>query len=101
MTPADERLRALLEMDEPPARDPAFSAAVMEQVMRRRWLQDLGFLAGLSLVGGAALWGLWPVLEPALIAISGRLAPAAAALAVGASALAALRALPGQGEVPA
>jgi hypothetical protein len=100
MTAADDRLKALFAADAPPARDPAFAAAVMLRVARRRCLQDLAFLAGLSALGAAALWGFWPVLEPALAALSGRLAPAAAALAVGASALAALRALPGQAQVP-
>jgi hypothetical protein len=99
MTVADERLKALFATDEPPARDPAFSAAVMERLMRRRCLQDMALLAGLSVLGAMALWGLWPTLQPALVAISGQLAPAAAALAIGASALAALRALPGQAEI--
>jgi len=36
----DDRLKALFAYDEPPARDPAFSAAVMEKIMRRRFLAD-------------------------------------------------------------
>jgi hypothetical protein len=90
MTPADDRLKALFAADEPPARDPAFSAAVMERLARRRCLQDLAFLGGLSGLGGLALWAIWPVLQPALTAISGELAPAAFGLAVALSAVAML-----------
>jgi hypothetical protein len=96
MTTADDRLKALFAEDEPPARDPAFSAAVMERMARRRWLQDLGLLAGVSAVGGVALWGFWPLIHPALTSVSGELAPAVVALVVALSALGALRALPGQ-----
>ncbi|HEV2533219.1 hypothetical protein [Phenylobacterium sp.] len=90
MTPADARLKALFAHHAPPARDPAFSAAVVERLVRRRCLQDLALLGGLSTVGGVALWGLWPVLQPALIAVSDRLAPSAWALAVAFCAVAAL-----------
>lgn len=89
MTP-DDRLKSLFAQDEPPARDPAFSTAVTERLVRRRWLQDLGLLAGLTLVGGVALWATWPVLHPALTAVSDRLAPAAWALALAFSAVAIL-----------
>ena len=90
MTPADERLRALFAQDEPPPRDPVFQAAVMERLARRRCLQDLAFLAGLSLIGAIGLWALWPVLHPALTAVSGELAPAAAVLAAALTAVAIL-----------
>lgn len=90
MKPADDRLTALFATDEPPAQDPAFSAAVMERLARRRWLQDIAFLAGVSGVGGLALWGAWPLLQPALIALSGQLAPAAFGLALALSAVAML-----------
>jgi hypothetical protein len=96
---ADDRLKALFAQDEPPARDPAFSAAVMEKMVRRRWLQDLGLLAGVSAVGGTALWGFWPLVQPALTTVSGQLAPTAVALVVAVSALAALKALPGLAPV--
>jgi hypothetical protein len=96
MMSADDRLKALFAEDEPAARDPAFSAAVIERMARRRWLQDMGMLAGVSAVGGVALWGFWPLIHPALGALSGELAPAAVALVVALSALGALRALPGQ-----
>lgn len=95
MSAADDRLKALFAQDAPPARDPAFSAAVMEGLARRRCLQDLAFLATMSLVGAVALWAAWPVLHPALTALSGELAPAAVAVAV---ALSALAVLGGQGD---
>lgn len=82
----DDRLRALFAYDEPPARDPAFSSAVMEQVMRRRFMADMAFLSGVSALGGTALWALWPSLQPVLVTVSQGLAPAmvAGALALGA-----------------
>lgn len=89
-TPADGRLKALFAADAPPARDPAFSTALMERMARRRCLQDLGFLAVLSVLGAVGLWGLWPVIDPALTAISTQLAPAAFALAIALSAVAVL-----------
>lgn len=90
MTSADDRLTALFAQDEPPTYDPAFSTAVMERLVRRRWLQDMAFLAGLSALGGVVLWGVWPVLQPALTAVSGELAPAAFGVAVALSAVAML-----------
>ena len=96
MTPADERLKALFACDEPPARDLAFSTAVMERLARRRCLQDLAFLAGVTALGAIALWALWPVLEPALTTLSGRLAPGAVALALAISAISVLGAQLGQ-----
>lgn len=94
MTP-DDRLKALFSDSEPPARDPAFLAAVNERLVRRRWLQDMAFLGGVSVVGAIALWAVWPVIEPALLAVSDRLAPAAWALAL---AFAAVAILGGFGE---
>jgi hypothetical protein len=83
----DDRLKALFAHDEPPARDPAFSSAVMEELMRRRFLTDVAMLSGVSVLGGTALWALWPSLQPAVVAVSQGLAPAivAAALALGAA----------------
>jgi hypothetical protein len=83
----DDRLKALFAYDEPPARDPAFSSAVMEKLMRRRFLADVAMLSGVSALGGTALWALWPSLQPAVVAISQGLAPAivAGALALGAA----------------
>jgi hypothetical protein len=83
----DDRLKALFAHDEPPPRDPAFSSAVMAQVMRRQFILDVAFLSGVSALGGTALWALWPSLQPVLVATSQGLAPAmlAGALALGAA----------------
>lgn len=86
MTQADDRLKALFAQDEPPARDAAFSMAVMERLMRRRFLEDVAILCGVSVVGGAVLWPLWPVLQPALAALSQGFAPALGAVALAAGA---------------
>jgi hypothetical protein len=80
MTQADQRLKALFAAGEPPARDPAFSARVMEQVLRRKLREDLLLLSGLSLLGGLMLWALWPVLATAAVAVTRGLAPAALTL---------------------
>jgi hypothetical protein len=90
MTPADHRLKALFAEDLPPARDAAFSAEVSARLARRQCLLDLALLGALSAVGGLALWGLWPALQPAVISVSERLAPAAWALAIAFCAVAAL-----------
>lgn len=86
----DDHLKALFAQDLPPARDAAFSAAVTERLVRRRWLQDLAFLGGISVIGAIALWALWPVLHPAVTAVSEELAPAAWALALAFAAVAIL-----------
>lgn len=96
MTHADDRLKALFAQDLPPARDPAFQAAVMERVARRQLAGDLALLGGVAVAGAAALWGLWPTLQPALVATSQGLAPVAAALALGLGALLILGARPAQ-----
>lgn len=85
MTRPDDHLAALFAEGLPPARDPAFSAAVLEAVARRRFRQELVFIAAASLAAAAALATLWPVLEPALRAVAEGLAPAA--LAIGGAAL--------------
>jgi hypothetical protein len=82
MTQADDRLKALFAEDEPPKRDPAFSMAVMEQVMRQRFREDLALLSGVSVIGGGAMWLVWPTLQPALVAVSQGLAPALGAIAL-------------------
>jgi hypothetical protein len=68
----DDRLKALFARDEPPARDPAFSSAVMEELVRRRFLMDVATLSGVSVLGGTALWALWPSLQPVVVVFSGR-----------------------------
>jgi hypothetical protein len=80
MTQADDRLKALFALDEPAARDAAFSTAVMEQVMRRRFREDVAMLSGVSAVGAGALWLVWPTLQTALVTLSQGLAPALGAI---------------------
>src|SRR4051812_35135400 len=83
MTQADDRLKALFALDEPPARDPAFSAEVMERVMRRRFQEDVAILSGPPVVGGVAFWAVWPALQPVLVMLSQGFAPALGAVALG------------------
>jgi hypothetical protein len=83
MPSADERLSALFALDEPPPRDPAFSALVMERVMRRRFQEEVAWLSVLALAGAGALWLLWPVLHPMLVGLSRGFAPALGAIALG------------------
>jgi len=92
MTPAekngaDDRLKALFALDEPAARDPVFATEVMARVMRRRFQEDLAFLCAATVVGGAALWAIWPVLQPVLVTLSQGFAPALGVLALAACAL--------------
>jgi hypothetical protein len=87
MTQADDRLKALFALDEPPARDPVFSTAVMEKMMRRRFQEDVALLSGLSVLGGGAFWLLWPTLQPALVSLSQGFAPALGAVGLAAGAL--------------
>ena len=84
---ADDRLQALFALDEPPARDPAFSTEVMARVMRQRFQEDVAFLLGVTAVGAGALWALWPVLQPVLLTLSRGFAPALGALALAGCAL--------------
>ena len=82
MTQADDRLKALFALDEPPARDIVFSTAVMEQVMRQRLREEVALLCAVSVVSAGVLWLVWPTLQPALVAMSQWMAPAAGALAI-------------------
>ena len=82
MTQADDRLKALFSQDEPPVRDVTFSTAVMEKVMRQRFREDVALLSGVSVIGGGALWLVWPTLQTALVALSQGLAPALGAIAI-------------------
>lgn len=82
MTQADDRLKALFALDEPPARDPVFSMAVMEQVMRQRLREDVALLCAVSIIGAGVMWLVWPTLQPALVAVSQGLAPALGAMAI-------------------
>lgn len=76
----DAHLKALFAEDEPPARDPAFSAAVMEAVARRRFVLDVAHLSGATAIGGLVLWGVWPLLGPLLAQAGPQMGPAAAAV---------------------
>jgi hypothetical protein len=80
MTQADDRLKGLFAVDEPPARDPAFSTAVIEQVMRQRLREDVALLTAVSIVFAGVLWLVWPILQPALVSVSQGLAPALGAI---------------------
>ena len=82
MTEADVRLRDLFAADRPAPRDPAFSARVMERLLRRRFVEDVVLLSLASLAGGGALWLFWGPLHAALVTISQGLAPLAGILAL-------------------
>jgi hypothetical protein len=82
MTQADDRLKALFALDEPPPVDTGFSVAVIEQVMRQRLREELALLSAVSVVAAGVLWLVWPTLLPALVAISQGLFPALGAIAV-------------------
>lgn len=90
MTEADARLKALFAEDEPPARDRAFSAALMARLERRRFAMDLAGLAGVASLGGLVLWALWPSLQPTLAMAGQGLIPVAASLVLALSVLALL-----------
>ncbi|MBS0333978.1 MAG: hypothetical protein JSS35_14520 [Proteobacteria bacterium] len=81
---ADDRLKALFAQDEPAQRDAAFSAGVMEKVMRQRFREEVAMLSGVSVIGAGALWLVWPTLQAGLVALSQSLAPAAGAMALAA-----------------
>ena len=87
MTDADDRLKALFAQDEPPARDPAFSAAVMAEVIRRRFIVDMALLASAATAGGFLLWAVWPSLQPLVAALAPGLAPVGACLTLAAAAV--------------
>jgi hypothetical protein len=76
----DAHLKSLFAEDEPPARDPAFSAAVMEKVARRRLLLDVAQLTGVTALGGLVLWAVRPALQPLMVDAGAGLAPVAAAV---------------------
>jgi len=76
----DDRLKALFAQDEPPARDAAFSTAVMAKIARRQFQDDVALLSGASVIGGVILWVLWPSLTPVVTSLSQGMAPVAACL---------------------
>lgn len=75
MTDVDERLAALWAMDEAPADDPTFVVSVMEAVARRRLRARLVWSGVLATASSAGLWAVAPMVEAALGAASGGLAP--------------------------
>ena len=81
---ADDRLKALFAEDEPPARDPVFSTAVMAEVARRQFQDDVLLLSGVTVIGGVILWALWPSLTPVVASLSQGMAPVAACLTLAA-----------------
>ena len=93
---ADERLKALFAGDEPPARDPMFSTAVMAEIVRRQFLEDVAKLVGASVIGGMVLWLLWPSLTPVVTSLSQGLAPVAACVTLAAIVITLAGGRPGQ-----
>jgi hypothetical protein len=60
MTDADQLLSALWAEDEPPARDPAFVAATLQAVARRRFQRQLLALAPTTVAAAAVAWSAAP-----------------------------------------
>ena len=60
----EDRLKAAFGFDEPPARDYAFTARVMQEVARRQFLMSLLMLVPPTVAGAAVLWAVAPQLEP-------------------------------------
>lgn len=87
MTDADDQLKALFAMDEPPARDPAFTTAVMGEIARRRFLMDVAMLSGVTLLGSLVFWAAWPALAPLLTTLGRGLSPVMACLTLAATAV--------------
>lgn len=67
MSDADIRLKALLAVEEPPARDPGFALAVMERIERRRFWTELLMGAPIAVAVCVALWALAPFLTDAAV----------------------------------
>lgn len=86
----DADLKALFAEDEPPARDVVFQAAVMEEVIRRRFVIDMSLLAMASTAGAFLIWALWPTLAPLTGVLVQGLAPVGACLTLAAVAVAVL-----------
>ena len=80
MTDAEDRLGSLFAADLPPARDGAFHAEVLAALARRRFVDEIGLLAAMSVIGAVALAVVWPWLAPVLASLGQDLAPAAIAL---------------------
>jgi hypothetical protein len=103
MTQADLRLREAFAADLPPARDPAFTLAVMAKVAQRKLVFDLVSAGVMAVAAGVGLWALWPVLSQAMPLAAGAwdaVAPGAAALAGVIAILAADALIPRFGRSP-
>jgi hypothetical protein len=82
MTDNDAKLAAFFAAAEPPARDYAFTAEVMDKVARRKLVEDMAGLSLISLLGAVILWALWPSFAPVIRDLSHALAPVAGAVLV-------------------
>lgn len=89
MSEADARLKALFGEDQPAPRDPVFVASVMETLARRRFRDEVIWLAGVAVLSGLVLWALWPVLSQILPLFTRSLMPVVACLVLAAIALSA------------
>jgi hypothetical protein len=78
MSEADAMLKSLLAIDEPPARDAAFTVAVMQRVARRRLWIDMAMLAPVAIAVCVALWALAPSLTEFAVNLVGPFAQGAA-----------------------
>lgn len=63
MSDADALLQSLLAVEEPPARDFAFTLAVMERVERRRFWTEAAMLVPAVFAACLVLWALAPALN--------------------------------------
>ncbi|MDQ0464018.1 hypothetical protein QO010_001789 [Caulobacter ginsengisoli] len=66
MTDAEKKLDAFFADDGLPARDQAFTHAVMRRAAARRLRAELAWLGAVCLLGAVVLWALAPALEPIL-----------------------------------
>jgi hypothetical protein len=60
---SDALLKSLFEADAPPARDVAFTLAVMERVERRRFWTEAAMLVPAVIAACVVLWALAPALN--------------------------------------
>ena len=78
MNDPEARLARLWAVDEPPARDAAFVAAVTARIERRRLLFTVLERAALAVAALAVTWAAWPFVSPSLGVVAPGLAVAAA-----------------------
>lgn len=81
-TRMDKRLKAAFGFDEPPARDYAFTARVLQGVARRQFFVSLLLLVPPTLAAMAVLWAVAPQLEPLAASALQGLQPVFAAVTV-------------------